>query len=423
MSRDTWFNATGGHRISSASDEQTILDAFRHNQVSTKTSDPEAADYDEAAELFFQGVKLARIGDLEAGCAQIATAFLLDGRSINFSVFVPQNPAIRALCVDLELLCHLSQAQTNNLHSVSYGGHVLRILVAGRLGNDPTEGQNFLASAMTSVNYLLQRVREQPHLGAHYSDGGVVLGGCMTYANLLYQRCVIYMAMGNYKKASGDLTKALECDPKHSAARSARAALWANLQLKDDKTAFYEFKRLTNEVHPDDRGLEVAYAWMAVYVLRDAKLGSLADAKVYYEKCLRASMRKTEIYGPTKREKEPPMLQMAKDQYAEVVRNPEARQFREQLDVAVETGRPEDPSIPEGFQSVPKALMKVVLPDTGSTCLKCGKMADAGKRLSTCTQCRKVHYCSVECQRADWKKVGNGGRSHHLETGYLHRLQ
>ena len=179
MSRESWY---AGVRQKSASfseeDEEQLWQALQHRKLEGRTSDPEAAEYDEAADIFFQGIQLARHGDLTAGCAQIATAYLLDGRSINFVGPRPKSSKIQALTLDLELLAILSQSHVNDIERVSYGGHVLRVLLGNRLGNDPHAGQDLLATAMVSLNYLLQRVREQPELGDHHRNGGI-LGGCI----------------------------------------------------------------------------------------------------------------------------------------------------------------------------------------------------------------------------------------------------
>ena len=54
--------------------------------LTQKTDDPEAKNYDEATDIFLSGVKLARNGDFEAACPQIACAYILDSRSINFTM-------------------------------------------------------------------------------------------------------------------------------------------------------------------------------------------------------------------------------------------------------------------------------------------------------------------------------------------------
>lgn len=404
MSRDNWFSNARHSTVLPNSDQADAetLAFMQHKPLAHRTSDPEAADYDEAAELFVQGLRLARAGDLDAGRAQIATAYLLDGRSIKFVLAEPQNTQTRALCIDLFLLYNLSQATINDINSVSYGAHVMRVLIAEKLGNDPIEGQNFMAGGMVSINYLLQRVKEQPRLGAHYSQGGI-LGGCLTLTNLYYERSCLHMAMGNHKKAIADLTKALSIDPKYSRARDARSSLWASLRLQDEQTVFNEYKQLVSEAHPDQRGLDVAYAWMAYYTLRDAKCGTLAEAKSYYEKSLRASMRNLELYGAHP-SGPPPIVKMVKEHYVLTMSHPENRQLREDMDVALATGRMEDLAIPEGFHVLP---VDTIDKKMAHSCLTCGKSAvDKGMTaLLKCTQCKQVSYCSKECQKTDWKKV------------------
>lgn len=419
MSRESWYSAVQARSeiITRSTDGtlddaslQRIVQSFRHQPLAGKTGDPEAADCDEAAELFLQGVRLARSGDLEAGCAQIATAFLLDGRSINFlpsadlsssnnrsSISNDLIQQVKSMCVDIELLFRLFRAEVSDPDHVSYGGHILRLLTATKIGRNPKLGQDMLAVAIKSVNYLIQRVKEQPHLGSHYEQGGV-LGGCMNLPLLFFHRSTIYMAMGNHKKAIQDLTKALDRDPACVTARDARASLWATLRLKDYKIVFGEYERIVSEVHPDNRGLEVAYAWMTIYTLQDAGLGTVADAKLYYEKCLRSSIRRSQLYGGTS----PPVLDLVKTAYATTMNHPEPRQLRENLDVALATGRLNDLQIPQGFQIAPNNPIGRKL---AHACLTCGKTSvNTGKALSKCMECKKVSYCSKECQTKDWKK-------------------
>jgi len=102
MSRESWYELTG----SSASDWR---EASQHKPLKGRTTDPEALEYDEASELFLHGIKLARRGDLDAGRSQIATAYLLDGRSINFMPLLPQGEEKEAadLALDPQLLFQL----------------------------------------------------------------------------------------------------------------------------------------------------------------------------------------------------------------------------------------------------------------------------------------------------------------------------
>jgi len=45
-------------------------------------------------------------------------------------------------------------------------------------------------------------------------------------------------------------------------------------------------------------------------------------------------------------------------------------------------------------------------PDLAPVCWNCLKIGGA---LKSCAKCVKAHYCSLECQEADWKE--NGHRS------------
>jgi hypothetical protein len=41
-------------------------------------------------------------------------------------------------------------------------------------------------------------------------------------------------------------------------------------------------------------------------------------------------------------------------------------------------------------------------PPFKSGCSKCRKAPAAGTKMHVCSRCKHVHYCNVECQRADW---------------------
>ena len=40
---------------------------------------------------------------------------------------------------------------------------------------------------------------------------------------------------------------------------------------------------------------------------------------------------------------------------------------------------------------------------SGIVCKRCGEAPDEATKFLLCSVCRGVHYCSVECQRVDWK--------------------
>jgi hypothetical protein len=210
--------------------------------------------------------------------------------------------------------------------------------------------------------------------------------------------------MGNHNKAIKDLTNALKIDPKYAHARDARASLWAGLKLRDSATLHEEYSRIVAEVHPDNRGLDVAYGWLAVMTLQDAKLGTVQEAKQFYEKCLRAQMRREDLYGKKKSGENPEILKMCKDKFKDFANGPlEVRKFRDDCDAAILSGRMEDLQIPTTMQAIPQQQQ-----DADSSlrhkCLNCGKTAaDVCKRLSKCSRCKLVSYCSKDCQSADWK--------------------
>ena len=86
MSREAWYSGMLGTQTSLAS----VGVSPPRKLSALSTSDPEAADHDEACELFLNGLRLARGGDLAAGVPQIACAYLLDSRSINFLLQLPE---------------------------------------------------------------------------------------------------------------------------------------------------------------------------------------------------------------------------------------------------------------------------------------------------------------------------------------------
>jgi tetratricopeptide (TPR) repeat protein len=386
MSRESWSKQVGG--VNASTDWRQ---AFQHTPLKGRTTDPEALDFDEASGLFLNGIKLARRGDLKAAVAQVATAYLLDGRSINYYPVLPVPEEARDIALDPKLLYDLSQNSDD-----SFGAMVLRIFAAGRLGSLPEDGQMYIATGMDAIDKLLKAITENPKLEERWENGGV-LGGCMKRSTLLYLRSSLHMYMGNHNKAIKDLTKALEIDDKFLDAREARANLWASLKVKDYATIYPEFNQLVSEAHVDNRGNGNAYAWLAIMALGDPKLGTTAEAKQYYEKFLRATIRRDELYGRRTLEQQSPVLQLCRDQFANFTNGPpELRRARENLDAAYLLGKLEGLNVQQELV-IDKSLRS-------HRCLNCGKMAtDIGCRLSKCSRCKQVSYCSRDCQRSDWK--------------------
>lgn len=371
MSREDWY---AGMAKGTAATSFASLGTSAPRKLSSLTSDPEAADHDEACELFLQGLRLARSGDFEAAVPQIACAYLLDSRSVKFILKFPQNSEAfkRNYVLDYELLGKLIEHD-----DTTFGSNVLRILLANQLGSNPSCGQQLIAAAMVHINELYEYIEDNPAVEAPDSH---FLGGCLTRKILLRERSALYMAMGNYKCAVKDLTKALKIDENWTWARESRACIWGASKLKGYDVLHKEFKRVISESHKDHRGNEVSYAWLALSILNDHSLGSLEDAKGYYEKCKAASARRAQIYGERSQEAIPPPVKLVRQSFGD---------------------QPLDP------EEIINCLQNLTLgSESGSEshrkkrgCVKCGARSNKeGGRLHQCSRCHVVHYCSRECQ-------------------------
>lgn len=372
MSREAWYSGMVGTQTSLAS-----VGLSPPRKLSSLTSDPEAADHDEACEIFLNGLRLARGGDLAAGVPQIACAYLLDSRSINFLIQLPEDcvETKRNFVLDYELLGKLIEHDTE-----SFGSSVLRILLANQLGTTPF-GQQLIAAAMVHINGLYEYVENNPAVEA---PGSGLIGGCLTRKILLRERSALYMAMGNYKCAIGDLTKALKIDENWTWARESRACIWGSTKLKGYDVIHREFKRVISESHKDNRGNEVAYAWLALTILNDRSLGSLEDAKGYYDLCKVASARYEQIYGERRDERIPPPVKLVRQSFGE-----------EPI---------EQEQINDIINSLQSTSLGLESHSKKRECVKCGATSNKeGGRLHQCSRCHVANYCSRECQVDDWK--------------------
>jgi len=389
MSRQEWFEKAKR----SGGDLDNLVGSGEH-LLSEKTDDPEARDYDEALILFMSGLKLGRRGDLEAAAPKIACAFLLNGRSISFIPKIPDNPADQKKkdkVLDLELLLALTSATAETeTETESYACSVLRIITGQFLGQNPEHGQALIASAMTAIERLLEIILNDPSIE---NPDNIILGGCLTRANLFFYRSSCHMAMGNRKRAIKDLSKCLKVDEFYTKAREARGYLWASYNLKDDQTIHGEFTRVASEFHPDNRGMEGVYAWLAITTLNDPSLGSVEDAKIHFNKCLRATIRKDELYGPTQRriDELPSCVQKA---YTLFQQHPHhGRNRQRNLNEMI-----------QGMRGISVDEYEEGMRKNKYICVKCGaNRRPDGKMVMQCTRCKSVSYCSTKCQKADWK--------------------
>ena len=346
-----------------------------------KTNDPEAFDYDEASQTFLDGMKFARQGDYVKAIPYIGRAFLLDDRSVKFTLEPPQNldPEEKYRVMDSDLLTNLVKHD----HGKSSSG-VMTIIKAILFISSPRYGQIMIAAAMKVIERLLKNIEENLE-EMEGPDSILVHGACLTRTSLLIKRSMLYMALGNRKMAIKDLTKALEIDEFCTKARVNRACVWASNKLKNEKVIHSEFKRIVNESHEDDRGNEVYYAYLALTVLEDSSLGSMEDAISFFEKSMKSTKRTNEIYGERGEDRLPSILKVVEAKFKQC---PKERQ--------------KEKDFIDDIKKLNKLGIRIV--KDKYICIACGsREGENQKTLLVCARCKKVHYCSKECQVRDWK--------------------
>jgi hypothetical protein len=131
MSRETWYAGTG---------KPASFDSFGAppRKLSLITTDPQAAEHDEACEIFLSRVRLGRIGDFAAATPQLPQD--LEASKCNF-------------ILDYELSGNDEQI---------LGSSVLRILLASFLGHSPQFGQQLIAAAMVHISKLYECIESDP---------------------------------------------------------------------------------------------------------------------------------------------------------------------------------------------------------------------------------------------------------------------
>mmetsp|Transcript_560 Transcript_560/g.779 ORF Transcript_560/g.779 Transcript_560/m.779 type:complete len:399 (-) Transcript_560:82-1278(-) len=378
MSAEQWYSAAHQKR---RIDEENLGEL--RPSLRDKTDDPKAKNYEEATQIFLNGMKLARSGDYDAAAPLISCAFLLDYRSVKPAMALPSDSDIskKNFILDCELLKKLTEHETPRITKA-----ILLILQSHHFAYHPTLGQNMIAIAMSALDCLFRCIESDPGIEDPENS---ILGGCLNRKKLLRDRSTFHIAMGNRKQAIKDLTKALKIDEYYTDAREARACVWAGLGLKDSKTIHTEFKRCVSEYHEDNREMEVFYARLAITILDDSSLGTLEDAKEYYEKCVRAIARRDELYGKRKKEEWPSDVHLL---------NEKIRQHPDVLNLERESRS----VVTQGMSEI---SLKKISSKHKHSCVKCGTSEGPnGGLLMKCSRCKSVSYCSKNCQKSDWNQ-------------------
>jgi len=348
----------------------------KHDNFEGRTTDQEALDYDEAVDLFRKGLKCAHAGDLGQACAMISTAFLLDDRSIRHI-----GAARFPLEISQEAKFYLMDMDTfrkiiGNDPS-SFGSRVLMIWTAQVFGLEE-HGQSMLTDALLQSKEIIEAITHNPHLE---NPKRGVLGGCMTRVKLHFLRSSLYMALGNFKFATKELTKALIVDPCNYDIRAKRAMLYAEMNsVKHQDIVFEEFTQVARKSHPDSRDLSTAYGWLALLTIRDPKHGTYQEAKSYLNKMEYSVHRQEELYP--QKDHSLQICVLARNAMAQV--NTKERKLLDSFDTS---------SIP---RPAPNPTIK-------HSCLACGKHNGVdGIKLKQCA-CKRVYYCDRVCQVSDRK--------------------
>jgi len=258
------------------------------------------------------------------------------------------------------------------------------------------QGQAFIARGMASLDDILNYMDKYPE----EEEINYGFAGYLSRQRIIYLRSCFHADMGNHKKAMFDLNKVLHIDRGYTRAREIRALMWAALEVKDRHEIFNELKQVVAEYHPDQEDIGTIYAWLAFYVMEDGRLGSVEDAKMYYEKCLRATARCKEIYGRLYSEEDASIFQSVKDRFALYSSSPQFRFSRDQMDAASRVGQGENLW---NAATAAGCINEVLDASNRHKCLKCGKTSEElGKKLSKCGRCKQVSYCSrgmYRCKR------------------------
>lgn len=339
----------------------------QHIPLKNRTTDPEAADLDEALSLFRSGLRHVRGGQIELGLPLIACAYLLDARAIQFRTLLPDRDRedARFFFMDMNLLQDLIDHDRGN----NFASQVLMLYSAIRFGNAKNRaGQTRVAQALTVSDRLIQSIQADPTIE---TPARGILGGCLRRTTLHGMRCSLFTLLGNRKKAIQELTAALKLDSSLASVRCSRASLYASLEDMDSEVAVQEFRQTVTDCHPDSSDLPVAYAWLAKILLENKQLGTYEQAETYWKKSRQAAARYQELYGEVSKSA---IEDEMKDFFGAV----------DPLEPVVESRENE----------------AVGNDDKNRGCFVCGRAASVnGGNLFRCSQCRDAFYCSSQCQQ------------------------
>ncbi|KAI2512464.1 hypothetical protein MHU86_1917 [Fragilaria crotonensis] len=262
-----------------------------HRPLASRTTDPEAASYDEASQLVQTGLQHARSGSIDVGLPLIACAFLLDTRAIEFKPVLEQNQDDPLKYLDMDLLQQLIDYDGGN----NVASQVLMIYAAILFGQAEGARSRTLQALRVSSNIITDITNdptmEDPSRG--------ILGGCLKRVILYRMRATLYLSLELPNAAVEELSEALHLNPNLTSIGCERAVLCAIMSYKSDRDLVHDFRRVARHAHPDARELRETYAWLAKLIVGNRELGSYEQAQRYLQLNRSSKARQEEIYGPT----------------------------------------------------------------------------------------------------------------------------
>ena len=401
--------------------EDTIASVTPNSNLK-ESNDYEAEEYLEAHELFTQGVAHVRkYGDIDQGKTLIATAFLLDSRSLALwhkPGPVP-DPDVPLLTGDeFKDICEHTDP-TGSLADRIFDV-ILAFIVPESL--ERVEGQagtvtQFIQRAVETIDGMLRLLEEKPYLEGDGESG--VLGGLFRRPRLLALKAHLMKRQGNIKKCVECLTRAIELGSGTNSmkllgterdVRFLRAMQWSDPHHsnKSMRAIHDEFQAWLEVSSPDHRDRFAAHAMMARFIYQDPSLGTYEDAVSHLERAKASAERQRYLYGNKCADRRltpaPPYWSAALRLFP--IEDGGAGDDFEAKERAVER-RALDDAPPELMEQLEELRLRseTKREKIRNACVKCGSTKNKDKPekecLSACS-CGQVSYCGVECQHEDW---------------------
>lgn len=365
--------------------------AFRNK----KTTDPETRDYERSIELFREGLRAARRGDLSTGRTKIAAAYLLDYRSGRwYSPVVPPiefDPEAQDCLLDLKLFMKLAgltkgpdEYNDLNIREDDPAPPVLAMFFAQRNGGHQ-QNQEYCTVAFHVTQQLIDRIAKDP---TSFEHNPAVLEGCLTRASIHHRRADLFAGLNNPKNAARELKKAVKLEPNNMKLRAEYTMTNYEYCLMGLPKVFQFCKEIVERIHPDNRRLRHLYAIMAPSILEFPALGTLDEAFAYYEKMKQAEHRQIELHGESELQLQNTgkFCRNAHEQFAKLTA--QDKDFRRHVDEHLSSGC-------SSFREVEEASLNEGVEKVKHLCMNCQTGPHNNVKLRKCSRCKQVYYCSA----------------------------